>query len=128
MFSNEMTEKLSSDKFQIINDKYLINSYGENEFDCIILSYIFTLSENSYLELIQSIKHHSKNNSFLAVVDFHSASILYDHFMKSRKIDIDPNLFYQLKSDFNLQYESSGNGWLKLWKWKAGVYVVDDKC
>lgn len=122
--SPEMLERVpnSINKF---NNIYKQDSFRKASFDCILLSYIFTLKENNTDELIDNIKYHLKENGILAVVDFHKASPLYDKFMRSQNIIIDPELFERLKKEFEVKYEFEGIAWFGIWRYRVMVLSTE---
>lgn len=122
--SKEMIDR-SDQNFELINSEYNIDSFTENSFDSILLSYIFTLEENDTDEFISNIKYHLKDNGTLAVVDFHNASPHYDRFMKSQNIIIDPELFERLKEEFECKYEFEGIAWFGIWRYRVMVLGKD---
>lgn len=115
--SKEMIERCRIKNLKLRIEDYNKESYEENEFDCIVLSYIFTLKENDFEQLIETIKYHLKPGGYIAVVDFHEARPLYNSFMKSQNIHIHNSLFEDLKSNFSPINFSIKRAYLGTWKW-----------
>jgi S-adenosylmethionine-diacylgycerolhomoserine-N-methlytransferase len=122
--SHEMlnvARKTTSQRVNIRNEKYSLDSFEDESLDLILASYSLSMMDD--LEMVlKTAKTHLKTNCFFLVVDFDETPFSwFDNWMKKNHVHFDHHLFQKLQKEFIAERLTTRKGYLGLYTYSTFI-------